>query len=137
MRNQEIACKLEALEQNITKQVEELLKSNLGEEWGVERLSSEILSFGVREDEAKFKFGQTIDIFFGKSWYKGDEYKWEMNFGTTGSFKLDKEKDSIGRANFYIGVGKLLVNEELLWELKKILHKFNFDWEYLYNQREQ
>ena len=137
MRNQEIACKLEALEQNITKQIEELLKSNLGEEWGVKRLSSEILSFGVREDETKFKFGQTIDINFGKRWYKGGGNRWEMNFGTTGTFKLNKEEDSVGRANFYIGVGKLLANEELLWELKKILHKFNFDWEYLYNQREQ
>lgn len=138
MKNTIIAEKLEALENEVKSNVEKMLQENIGEDWIVALLGRSSLTFGVKDPtgERTCKFGQEIEVYFGEAHF-GRKSGFKMNFGSTGAFSLIEEYDTVGRMNFYIGVGKLLENKSLLHQLEQILNEYYNEWNSLYDQREK
>lgn len=138
MKNTIIAEKLEVLENEVNGNIEKLLQRNIGENWIVALLGNSSLTFGVKDPtgERTCKFGQEIDVYFGKNHFDRKPM-FKMNFGSTGAFSLIEEYDTAGRMNFYIGVGKLLENKSLLHQLEQILNEYYNEWNNLYDQREK
>lgn len=138
MKNTIIAEKLEKLENDVKSNVESLLQQNIGEDWVVVLLGNRSLTFGVKDPtgERTCKFGQEIEVYFGEAHF-GRKSGFKMNFGSTGDFSLNEEYDTVGRMNFYIGVGKLLENKPLLHQLEKMLNEYYNDWHSLYDHREK
>lgn len=126
--------------QKLNKEVEEyinlMLSLNLGSEWIVDSLGNRCLTIGIKNtdenDFRKTKFGQSIDITY-KGWWKSEEV-FDVNIGTTGRFSLIEEKDQVGRAQFYIGFGKLLSNKGFQQELRMTLNKYSDNEQELLNQ---
>lgn len=133
-----IAEKLEALENEVKSNIEKLLQENIGENWIVALLGRSSLTFGVKDltGERTCKFGQEIEVYFGEAHF-GRKSGFKMNFGSTGAFSLNEEYDTVGRMNFYIGVGKLLENKSLLHQLEQILNEYYNEWNNLFDQREK
>ena len=138
MKNTIIAKKLEALENEVKSNIEKLLQENIGEVWIVALLGRSSLTFGVKDPtgERTCKFGQEIEVYFGEAHF-GRKSGFKMNFGSTGAFSLIEEYDTVGRMNFYIGVGKLLENKSLLHQLEQILNEYCNEWNSLCDQREK
>lgn len=138
MKNTIIAEKLEALESEVKSNIEKLLQENIGENWIVALLGRSSLTFGVKDPtgERTCKFAQEIEVYFGEAHF-GRESGFKMNFGSTGAFSLNEEYDTVGRMNFYIGVGKLLENKSLLHQLEQMLNEYYNEWNDLYDQREK
>lgn len=138
MKNTIIAEKLEALENEVKRNIEKLLQENIGENWIVALFGRSSLTFGVKDltGERTCKFGQEIEVYFGEAHF-GRKSGFKMNFGSTGAFSLIEEYDTAGRMNFYIGVGKLLENKPLLQQLEQMLNEYYNEWNDLYDQREK
>lgn len=138
MKNTIIAEKLEALENEVKSNIEKLLQQNIGENWIVALLGRSSLTFGIKDPtgERTCKFGQEVEVYFGETHF-GRKSGFKMNFGSTGAFSLNEEYDTVGRMNFYIGVGKLLENKSLLHQLEQMLNEYYNEWNDLYDQREK
>lgn len=138
MKNTIIAEKLEALENEVKRNIEKLLQESIGENWIVALFGRSSLTFGVKDltGERTCKFGQEIEVYFGEDHF-GRKSGFKMNFGSTGAFSLIEEYDTAGRMNFYIGVGKLLENKPLLQQLEQMLNEYYNEWNDLYDQREK
>lgn len=138
MKNTIIAEKLEALENEVKSNIEKLLQQNIGENWIVALLGRSSLTFGIKDPtgERTCKFGQEVEVYFGEAHF-GRKSGFKMNFGSTGAFSLNEEYDTVGRMNFYIGVGKLLENKSLLHQLEQMLNEYYNEWNDLYDQREK
>lgn len=136
MKSTIIAEKLEALENEVKSNIEKLLQQNIGENWIVALLGRSSLIFGIKDPtgERTCKFGQEIDVYFGENHFDS-KHIFKMNFGSTGAFSLIEEYDTVGRMNFYIGVGKLLENKSLLHQLQQMLNEYYNEWNDLYDQR--
>ena len=138
MKNTIIAEKLEALENEVKSNIEKLLQENIGENWIVAFFGNRSLTFGVKDPtgERTCKFGQDVEVYFGEAPF-GRKSGFKMTFGSTGAFSLIEEYDTVGRMNFYIGVGKLLENKSLLHQLEQMLNEFYNEWNSLYDHREK
>jgi hypothetical protein len=138
MKNTIIAEKLEALENEVKSNIEKLLQQNIGENWIVALLGRSSLTFGIKDPtgERTCKFGQEVEVYFGEAHF-GRKSGFKMNFGSTGAFSLNEEYDTVGRMNFYIGVGKLLENKLLLHQLEQMLNEYYNEWNNLFDQREK
>lgn len=127
---------IENLQDEVVANINKLLADNIGIEWIVDTLGRSSLTVGVKNNDSsdfrKVKFGQTIDITY-KGWWRSEEV-FDVNIGTTGRFSLIEEKDEVGRAQFYIGFGKLLSNKGFQQELRMVLNKYSDNQQELYNQ---
>lgn len=113
----------QALEHDTMVAIEAKLFEALGKDWSIISYSPTNLRFGVRakSGDRQFVFGQEVEIYYDphKRW-NSDEERFEMNFGSCGSFDiLDTSAESF--AAFHIGVGLLLANKELCEWLRTTL----------------
>ena len=130
--------KITIIAEKVKSNIEKLLQQNIGENWIVALLGRSSLTFGVKDPtgERTCKFCQEIEVYFGEAHF-GRKSGFNMNFGSTGAFSLNEEYDTVGRMNFYIGVGKLLENKSLLHQLEQILNEYYNEWNNLFDQIEK
>ena len=65
-------------------------------------------------------FGQNVSIYYEKKCWLGGE-RFQINVGTCGSHDLLPQERGYTMADFYIGIGKLHANTELLEAIKDAL----------------
>jgi hypothetical protein len=109
--------------------VSKVIKELLGDEWDVTRLSDGNMEIAIVEKYTEDGrpvglFGHEFEISYGHDWtfHKGESkvfYRWEMNYGTMGTFKLDGDNNT--RARHLIGMGKFAADTTVVPELKEYL----------------
>lgn len=107
--------------------IENRIQNDLGGHWGVSRFNKGFLEIGVinaekpTADRREFYFGQTIDIRYQeKKWGVGTE-EFESGCCSCGSFDVAGGGTIGERAMFYVGIGRLYGNPELVTFLKESL----------------
>ena len=102
----------------------ELLESHiqaaLGEQWIAGHLSTSYVELMVVDADNKPIFGQSVSIYYEKKCWLGGE-RFQINVGTCGSHDLLPADRTNTMAEFYIGIGKLHANTELLETIKEAL----------------
>ena len=111
-------------------EIEQTIKSWLGEQWGV-RLNNSTMEVGivkeVRYDENKdkwnvFHFGLDFHIYFDNYSYGEENERFEMNYGSMGSFNLSEPNNL--RSQYLLGMGVFSTDTERLESLKKRLTEY-------------
>jgi len=100
--------------------IESHLQATLGKQWRANRLSTSYVEFAVVDAENKPIFGQSVSIYYEQKCWLGGE-RFQINVGTCGSHDLLPEERGYTMADFYIGIGKLHANTELLETIKDAL----------------
>ena len=100
--------------------IESHLQASLGKQWRANRLSTSYVEFAVVDAENKPIFGQSVSIYYEKKCWLGGE-RFQINVGTCGSHDLLPEERGYTMADFYISIGKLHANTELLETIKDAL----------------
>lgn len=100
--------------------IERHLQATLGKQWRANRLSTSYVEFAVVDADNKPIFGQSVSIYYEKKCWLGGE-RFQINVGTCGSHDLLPEERGYTMADFYIGIGKLHANTELLETIKDAL----------------
>lgn len=111
------------------KKLEELIQLHLGKHWEVIHFDKGYMKIAVIDkikstpEHNEYYFGQDIGIRYEiQNWLqKGTEEKFETNVATCGSFNVEGGKTIGERAMFYVGIGKLLDNPQLLQTIKDTL----------------
>lgn len=113
------------------KEIEQTIKSWLGEQWGI-RLDSSNMAVGivkeVQSSENKdtwnvFHFGLTFDIYFDDYFCRREKNKrFDMNYGCMGSFNI-LEPNNL-RSQFLLGMGMFSTDTERLKSLRKRLTEY-------------
>lgn len=112
------------------KEIEQIIKSWLGEQWGI-RLNGGNMEVGIVKevcyDENKdkwndFHFGLKFDVYFYGEKENCENRLLKMNYGSMGSFNL-LESDNL-RSQFLLGMGMFSSNTEHLESLKKRLTEY-------------
>ena len=96
------------------------VKAALGAQWKVDRLSTTYMELAVTDENNKKIFGQSVSIYYEKKCWLGGE-RFQINVGTCGSHDLLPEERGYTMAEFYIGIGKLHANIELLEQMRDTL----------------
>ena len=100
--------------------IESHLQASLGKQWRAGRLSTSYVEFAVVDADNKPIFGQSVSIYYERKCWLGGE-RFQINVGTCGSHDLLPEERGYTMADFYIGIGKLHANTELLETIKDAL----------------
>lgn len=111
----------ETLAANFEARLNTLIQNCLGARWAVKSCHKDRVDFGVRTGE-DFIFGQDIEIYAEKNyWDEGERF--ELNVGTTGSFKLECE-DPNARRLYYIDLGTFLADTVSLAAIKNTMFDY-------------
>ena len=100
--------------------IESHLQATLGKQWRANRLSTSYVELAVVDADNKPIFGQSVSIYYEKKCWLGGE-RFQINVGTCGSHDLLPQGRGYTMADFYIGIGKLHANTELLETIKDAL----------------
>ena len=100
--------------------IENHIQAALGKQWRADRLSTSYMELAVVDAEDKPIFGQSVSIYYEKKCWLGGE-RFQINVGTCGSHDLLPQERGYTMADFYIGIGKLHANQELLETIKDAL----------------
>ena len=112
------------------KEIEQIIKSWLGEQWGI-RLNGGNMEVGIvkevrcNKDKDKwndFHFGLKFDVYFYGEKENYENRLLKMNYGSMDSFNL-LETDNL-RSQFLLGMGMFSTNTEHLESLKKRLTEY-------------
>lgn len=103
--------------------VREVVRELLGEGWDVTAFSDRSMEIALvkeyREDSMPVAhFGHEFDVSFGRS-FSGCLYEWEMNYGTLGSFVIEKDEK---RTKYLVGMAKFASDTEVVPALRDYLH---------------
>ena len=100
--------------------IESHIQAALGKQWRADRLSTSYVELAVVDAENKPIFGQSVSIYYEKKCWLGGE-RFQINVGTCGSHDLLPADRTRSMAEFYIGIGKLHANIELLEGIRNTL----------------
>ena len=101
-------------------ELEIAISNALGAQWRVGNLSTSYVELAVVDADNKKIFGQSVSIYYERKCWLGGE-RFQINVGTCGSHDLLPEERGYTMADFYIGIGKLHANQELLETIKDAL----------------
>ena len=104
--------------------IESHLQATLGKQWRANRLSTSYVEFAVVDVDNKPIFGQSVSIYFEKERWGDGQQRFEINVGTCGSHELLPADRTRTMAEFYIGIGKLHANIELLEQMRDTLFSY-------------
>jgi hypothetical protein len=117
------------LDQATTQALEEIIQAALGKDWGICRYKKGYVEIGVIDSEnstperQEFYFGQYIEVRYEERHWLDKREVFEANCGSTGSFLVEGGMTTGQRAMFYVGIGRLLGDAELVANLKTILRE--------------
>ena len=100
--------------------IESHIQAALGKQWRADRLSTSYMELAVVDADNKPIFGQSVSIYYEKKCWLGGE-RFQINVGTCGSHELLPADRTRTMAEFYIGIGKLHANIELLEQMRNTL----------------
>ena len=100
--------------------IESHLQASLGKQWRANRLSTSYVELAVVDADNKPIFGQSVSIYYERKCWLGGE-RFQINVGTCGSHDLLPADRTRSMAEFYIGIGKLHANIELLEGIRNTL----------------
>lgn len=107
--------------------IESRLQQILGPHWGVSSYGKEQMTIGVIDvpgstpQQRKYYFGQDIDIWYEDRTGRGTDVRFRANCGTTGSFEIEGSGAVGERATFYVGVGRLLSDRNLVRDIRNTM----------------
>ena len=107
--------------------LESRLQQTLGLHWGVSSYGKEQMTIGVIDvpgstpQQRKYYFGQDIDIWYEDRTGHGTDVRFHANCGTTGSFSMEGGGAVGERAAFYVGVGRLLSDRNLVRDIRNTM----------------
>lgn len=107
--------------------IESRLQQTLGLHWGVSRYSEDQMTIGVIDaasstpQRREYYFGQDIDIWYEDRMGRGTNVRFRANCGTTGSFEMEGGGTVGERAMFYVGVGRLLSDRNLVRDIRNTM----------------
>ena len=102
-------------------ELEIAISNALGAQWRVGNLSTSYVELAVVDADNKKIFGQSVSIHFEKERWGDGQQRFEINVGTCGSHELLPADRTRTMAEFYIGIGKLHANIELLEQMRDTL----------------
>ena len=115
-----LAIEFDSTESATLELIESHIQAALGKQWRAGRLSTSYMELTVVDAENKPIFGQSVSIYYEQKCWLGGE-RFQINVGTCGSHDLLPEERGYTMADFYIGIGKLHANIELLETIKDAL----------------
>ena len=115
-----LAIEFDSTESATLELIESHIQAALGKQWRAGRLSTSYMELTVVDAENKPIFGQSVSIYYEQKCWLGGE-RFQINVGTCGSHDLLPEERGYTMADFYIGIGKLHANQELLETIKDAL----------------
>lgn len=107
--------------------IESRLQQTLGPHWGVSSYNKEQMTISVidaagsTQQQRKYYFGQDIDIWYEDRMGRGTNVRFRANCGTTGSFEMEGGESVGERALFYVGVGRLLSDRNLVRDIRNTM----------------
>ena len=101
-------------------ELEIAISNALGAQWRVGNLSTSYVELAVVDADNKKIFGQSVSIYYERKCWLGGE-RFQINVGTCGSHDLLPADRTRSMAEFYIGIGKLHANIELLEGIRNTL----------------
>lgn len=107
--------------------LESRLQQTLGLHWGVSSYGKEQMTIGVIDtvrstpQRREYYFGQDIDIWYEDRTGHGTDVRFHANCGTTGSFEMEGGGTVGERAMFYVGVGRLLSDRNLVRDIRNTM----------------
>lgn len=109
----------EETKEQVISNIKAELKKHLGSDWSITRLTDSYMEIGVLnpEKENNLIFGQAAEIYYEKNTYKGTE-RFDINVGSCGSHDLLPQQLAGSFASFFIGLGRLHADTDLLNWLK-------------------
>lgn len=117
----------EAYEKSTARTIEQIIRTALGEHWGVVRFNKGFAAIGVIDPEKstperrEYYFGQEIEIRYEQRNWRDCREIFEANCGSCGSFDMEGG-DTVGqRAMFYAGIGRLFGDPARVALLKDLL----------------
>ena len=119
-KRETLAIEFDSTESATLELIESHIQSALGKQWRAGRLSTSYMELTVVDAENKPIFGQSVSIYYEKKCWLGGE-RFQINVGTCGSHDLLPQERGYTMADFYIGIGKLHANTELLETIKDAL----------------
>ena len=119
-KRETLAIEFDSTESATLELIESHIQVALGKQWRAGRLSTSYMELAVVDAENKPIFGQSVSIYYEKKCWLGGE-RFQINVGTCGSHDLLPEERGYTMADFYIGIGKLHANTELLETIKDAL----------------
>ena len=119
-KRETLAIEFDSTESATLELIESHIQAALGKQWRAGRLSTSYMELTVVDAENKPIFGQSVSIYYEKKCWLGGE-RFQINVGTCGSHDLLPEERGYTMADFYIGIGKLHANTELLETIKDAL----------------
>ena len=102
-------------------ELEIAISNALGAQWRVGNLSTSYVELAVVDADNKKIFGQSVSIYYEKSRWGDRKPRFQINVGTCGSHDLLPADRTRSMAEFYIGIGKLHANIELLEGIRNTL----------------
>ena len=102
-------------------ELEIAISNALGAQWIVGNLSTNYVELAVVDADNKKIFGQSVSVHFEKNRWGDGQQRFEINVGTCGSHDLLPADRTRSMAEFYIGIGKLHANIELLEGIRNTL----------------
>ena len=119
-KRETLAIEFDSTESATLELIESHIQAALGKQWRAGRLSTSYVEFAVVDADNKPIFGQSVSIYYEQKCWLGGE-RFQINVGTCGSHDLLPEERGYTMADFYIGIGKLHANTELLETIKDAL----------------
>ena len=122
---EDLQNKADSFKGNMQTEMNAIIKEWLGDLWGVNMYNGSMeigVIKGVHENGwFNFHFGRDFDIYFSDYVTENGKFRFDMNYGTTGSF--NPFEDDVHR-EFVIGMGKFLGDTEKLLYIKKKVHEY-------------
>ena len=119
-KRETLAIEFDSTESATLELIESHIQAALGKQWRAGRLSTSYMEVTVVDADNKPIFGQSVSIYYEKKCWLGGE-RFQINVGTCGSHDLLPQERGYTMADFYIGIGKLHANTELLETIKEAL----------------
>ena len=119
-KRETLAIEFDSTESATLELIESHIQAALGKQWRAGRLSTSYMELTVVDAENKPIFGQSVSIYYEQKCWLGGE-RFQINVGTCGSHDLLPQERDYTMADFYIGIGKLHANTELLETIKDAL----------------
>lgn len=121
----------------LKKEVSPLILNELGEGWGITEMEEKRMVISILEKDGSSKFGYRFELtWYDNDWYEnsdfGKKFHLSFNYGTMGSFDIDKNTDSV---KLVLGMAKLLGNKKLIGKLNKIIGDYSVQRELLTREK--
>lgn len=115
-----------ALHNENREETRKFVKYFLGEEFDLGTFCDSGMTIGLvkeyEDGKPKMYFGHTFDVYFDREFSEDKELRWELNYGTMGSFEIGKDAN---RGKYLVALAKFAVGGKEIELLKEQLHSYS------------